>query len=497
MGNEETEEIGAGALVNVQASHSQAYEFAKELNFIAGLVLGEAFEFAFPETYVQIYNYLKTLLHERKSFKKFALGLPRGFAKTTLMKLVVLHSILYSHRKVHLFVYETLPHAENFIADVCDMLSDPNIIAIFGDWRAGILKDTQKEKKFSFRGRVVFLKALGVLGSVRGLNLGNDRPEFMLMEDIQSREVADSKEQTRAIESWMIGTLFKAKSPHGCLYLFVANMYPTPHSLLRKLKINPEWTKLIVGGILADGTSLWEDLHPIATLQAEYRSDLAAGHPEIFAAEVLNDENLLVNKRIDLTLVPDYTYPEDDIPAGSYIIIDPATDKMNADAVSIGYFEVHDGKNCLMEIREGRFNPAETIRISLEMALRKGCPLICPEANAYQYSLMFWFQKIMLESRITGIQVQPVYSGTYSKDSRILKMFPDLEKGELLLHNDVRMQVFDQAANYIPGKHDNTDGLLDLLCYAPKVVELYGGLIFGRLISATQTSIGVWENTSF
>lgn len=88
----------------------------------------------------------------------------------------------------------------------------------------------------------------------------------MIFEDIQTREQADSQIQSENLEKWMVGTV-KTKSPHGCAFIFVANMYPTKWSILRRLKANTNWTKFIAGGILADGTSLWEDLQPIAQLE--------------------------------------------------------------------------------------------------------------------------------------------------------------------------------------------------------------------------------------
>ncbi len=104
-----------------------------------------------------------------------------------------------------------------------------------------------------------------------------------------TRADADSETVSTNLETWMFGTAMKAKSPEGCLFVFIANMYPTKWSLLRRLKHNPTWMKFIAGGILADGTSLWEDLQPIAQLLREFENDLSAGRPEIFYAEVLND----------------------------------------------------------------------------------------------------------------------------------------------------------------------------------------------------------------
>lgn len=466
----------------VQVKHEEALELAKNLNFLAGLVLGDSFAYNFPLIYCQIFDYLKELLHKERDFTKFALGLPRGFAKTTLMKILTLYSILYTSKRIHVLVYETQSKAEDSLSDIADFLDDMNIKAIFGDWRAGMIKDTQKEKVFSFRGRNIAIKTAGSMTSVRGLNLKNERPEFILMEDVQSRESANSKELSEQLQVWLTGTLYKTKSPRGCLYLFVANMYPTPNSILRKYKNNPEWKKLIVGGVLADKTSLWEELHPIKQLMAEYASDLADGHPEIFAAEVLNDEKLLLNQRIQLHLVPEYPYPEDALEEGNFIIVDPSNDKKRSDECAITYFGIHDGKPCAKEILHGRYNPEQIIRNALSLALKRNCGLVVFESVAFQYSLNFWFNKICEQLGIQGILAAPIYPQG-GKNPRILKMFTELEKGNILLAPATRLVVFDQATNFDHSRTDNQDDILDTLTYPYKVMDEYRGQVFGRNLS--------------
>ena len=101
---------------------------------------------------------------------------------------------------------------------------------------------------------------------------------------------------------------------------------------------------------MADGTSLWEDLQPIAQLTKEFENDLAMGKPEIFYSEVLNDENINANNLIDLSKLPDVPYSDGDIPGGNFIVIDPATDKPGSDEVSIGVV----GASCAREIYESK-----------------------------------------------------------------------------------------------------------------------------------------------
>lgn len=476
----------------VGAATEEIQQVAKsDLDFLAALIMPTIFTYCFPPVFKSVWAWLLDYVSRSRSFPQLALGLPRGFGKTTLMKIFIIYCILYTSKKFILIISARAGLAQNILSDIVDMLEEPNIKAVFGDWKVGVEKDTQELKKFGFRGRNITLAAVGAETGLRGLNIKNERPDVMLFEDIQSRECADSQVQSDSLENWMVGTAMKAKSPNGCMFLFVANMYPTKHSILRKLKGNHTWIKFIAGGILADGTSLWEELQPIAQLKTEFQNDLAMGHPEIFYAEVLNDENTSANNLIDLSKLPSVPYQEGDISAGSFIIIDPATDKINADEVSVGYFEVHDTAPHLMEISEGRFSPGDTIRIALNFCLTKGCKLIAVEANAYQYSLLYWFEFICTQMGIAGIEAVPIYSGARNKNARILDMFKSYSAGELFIVGDARLPAHLQITQFNPMRRDNTDGILDLLTYAPRVVQEFGEYVLSGSIIECQEYEGV------
>lgn len=483
----EREPAKAEEVKQVGASSQEIQNVARgDLDFLAGLIMPLVFTFCFPPVFKSVWEWLLQYVMQDRTFPQLALGLPRGFGKTTLMKIFIIYCILFTDRKFILIISATAKLAENILSDVIDMLEEPNIKAVFGDWKLGVEKDTQSLKKFGFRGRPITIAAVGAETSLRGLNIKNTRPDVMIFEDIQSRECADSEIQSKSLENWMIGTAMKAKSPTGCMFLFVANMYPTKHSILRKLKENNTWTKFIAGGILADGTSLWEELQPIKQLMKEFENDLAMGKPEIFYSEVLNDENASSNNLIDLSKLPALTYQEGDIAGGNFIIIDPATDKINSDAISIGYFEIHDGLPVLMELKEDRFSPGETIRTALNYALSKNCRLIAVESNAYQYSLLYWFEFMCEQLQIQGVEAVPVYSGSRAKNARILEMFKAYAAGEIFVHTDCKLEVHVQITQFNPLKRDNTDGLLDLLTYAPKVIEEFGEYIVAGSIIESQ-----------
>ena len=466
----------------------QVQESAKNsLDFLAALATPETFKYFFPATYISIWQWLLLHAHKVRDFSQLALGLPRGFAKTSLVKLFVLYCILFTSRKFILITAENTSKAINIVSDIMDMLSEPNIIKVFGDWRAGVQTDRQGLKKFGFRGRNIII-LVGTVETIRGVTLKNVRPDVMIFDDIQSRTMADSQTVSDNLEREMYGTAMKAKSPEGCLFIFIGNMYPTKWSILRRLKTNPNWIKFIAGGILADGTSLWEDLQPIAQLHKEFQNDLASGHPEIFYAEVLNDENASANNSIDISKIPPYPFQDTDIPGGKFIIIDPSNDKINSDAVSIGYCEVHNGYTVLRKVIEGKFSPGDTIREALKLCFTHNVSLIAVESNAFQYSLLYWFNFVCLQMGVIGIEPVEIYSGVSSKNSRILSMFMQLLKGEVYIHPEAQPAAHLQCSAFNPLLRNNTDGILDLLTYMPKVLELYAAQLISSNIIEMQES---------
>jgi hypothetical protein len=449
----------------------------KSLDFLAGVAMPAVFKYLFPPVFIAIWDWLLSYVHKHRDFSQLAIGLPRGFGKTMLIKLFILYCILFTSRSFILIIAGTQTKANNIIADIMGMLVEPNMLRVFGDWRIAAEVDRQDLKKFGFRGRNIILAGAGCQSDIRGITLHNRRPDIMVFDDIQTREDADSETVSRNIETWMVGTAMKAKSPEGCLFIFIANMYPTKHSILRKLKNNPTWTKFIAGGILADGTSLWEDLQPISQLLQEFRNDRAMGREEIFYAEVLNDENASVNNLVDPSKLAKWEDFRDELPTGGFIIIDPSNDKSNSDAVTIAYCDLRNTKPCVITILEGRFSPSDTVRKALELAIQNNCRLIAVESNAYQYSLLHWFKVISQTLHIEGIEFVDVYSGQLSKNTRILTMFKDLQAGDIVLSDAARPHVFAQIFSFSPLKRDNTDGVLDCLTYIPRVVELWGPYI--------------------
>jgi len=406
----------------------------QDLDFFASLLMPDTYSLEFPDLHRELWRVLcekvvsiDTASTPQEKFPQIAIGWPRGHAKTTIVKLLADWIIQFTGRHFILLVNSNLTKAQNSLSDVCDMLNEDNVQTLFGDWKTTLEVDRADLKKFSYNGRDRILAALGSGGDPRGLNLKNERPDVIIMDDIQSKENSDSPIQSKALLQWMTSTLSKAKSPHGCIFIYIGNMFSSPGCILKILRSNPNWMSIITGGILANGSSLWPALRSKEELLQELKEDMAMGTPEAFFSEIMNDENSGVTSCFDITKIPAVPFSSEDIIVGSFVIIDIAGDKINSDDTSIMHYSVYEGmKPVCDEIKTGIFSPGDTIKHALQICLSRGTFLIAIESVAYQVSILYWFDVICRQMGIEGIQLVELFPKRRSKNTRILTMFKTL-----------------------------------------------------------------------
>lgn len=451
----------------------QVKEVAKaDMDFFGGLVLPEVLTLEFPNFYVWLWGVLTDTLHKTWDFSKFALGLPRGHAKTMVVKLLIVYAILFTKKRYILVIGANVAKAQAIIADIADMLDSPNIQSVFGNWRYQLEQDTQSLKKFNFNGRPVILEAAGVGTAIRGAQQKNSRPDMIVLDDAQTKDCSESVTESASFQSWFVGTVMKAKSPTGCTYIYIGNMYKDMElvqgsgiytCMLRNLQKSTEWTSFIIGAILADGTSLWEDLYPLEQLISDFKGDRELGQQDIFFAEVLNDPKTSTSYHIDTSLIRPIDFGSDELHQGNYIVIDPATSKATPDQVVIGYFEIYDNVPHFESFLSGKFTSPETVYKTIELALQKQCTCIVVEANAYQYSLCEWFNFVLGQMNISGINIIPMVTSK-NKNGKILKGFQTMMKREMTLSTRVYNSYIAQATDFDPRITTNVDDLLDTAC---------------------------------
>jgi hypothetical protein len=461
--------------------------------------------YAFPELYKQMWHMLLPVLQLTRDFGKYAIGLPRGHAKTFVLKLLILWIILFTQKRFILVICASEGLAKNIVADIADMLDSPNIQALFGNWRFGITIDRQEKKKFAFRGRDIILAGVGQQTAIRGIQEKNVRPDFILFDDAQTRECAKSAAEAQAFHGWMNGTAMKAKSPAGCTFVYVGNMYPdliikeaTPERQalyacqLRNLQFSRFWTSFIVGGILADGKALWEELQPLSQLLEEYETDKEAGTPEVFYAEVMNDPQANGLQNLDVGKMQVHRKSHHELHLGNFVIIDPSGSKKRSDNTSMGLHEVYEDERgvpftVLRELRNEIMDPLKTIQTAVQMCIDYGCNLIAVEDVAYQSTLLFWFAQVCEWGNLRHIELVAVNPKGRAKNRRIIDSFRRIEAGRHRFDPNTYSSYTAQVSKFDRLKTTNADDILDNVAYADDVIQDYSGFLLAEAMPLNNT----------
>lgn len=471
-----------------------------DFNFFAGLCLPDVMLFPFPKYYIGLWALIVKAIREGKDehlFKliRYAIGLPRGFAKTTFLKVLVCWLICYEKITFLLVVCATEELSYAFLRDIQAIMTSDNIQQVYGIWEPAV--DNAGMKKGVYRRRLIILKAIGAGTAIRGVNEGMRRPDFLLCDDMQTKENDESDTEREALFKWFVGTLLKVVSPDFACIVYVGNMY-SDHCILYQLKVNPVWISLITGAILMDESSLWPELQTVEDLYDGFIHDESLGRADIWFAEIMNDpvessSSLLHGAFPESTLM---VYPP---PDASFITIDPAGFRNGADDNVVTVHHLIDGIGYIPEMRGGIWDPLRTCVEAVDMAIRHEANLIAVEANGYQQTLGFWMQRYLQAEQITGIDVVPIVRpARQSKEQAIRLFIKELyAKHYFFRRPEDRVRFVYQATAYRVGKAKNKDDWLDSPAMGIAVRNEFSHLLSTRRIPGQVTARIRAQNTPF
>lgn len=451
-----------------------------DINFFASLCIPEVCVYELPVFYLGCFQ----LLMQRNpgqigKLLRFALGLPRGHAKTTFIKVLICWMIVYDEAQFILIVCANADLAQLLLADIHDILSSDNITAVYGDWLGGLSINSADTKKSRYHNKAVSIVARGWEGGIRGINLKHARPDVIFCDDVQTKKNSESLTDSANLLSTLVGTIFKAVSPRGNrIIIYVGNMY-SDNCVLGKLKKNPYWISLVTGAILEDGQPLWPELFSLEDLMEGYYHDESLGMSHVWFAEVMNDPTSTAQNIFPHGL-PDSPFEEFQLsnPDGAFITIDPAGFRKNSDDNVICVHLKLGEKSVIVETAKGIMDPEQLILKALALAVKWRCSLIGVEDTGYQMTLEFWLMKYIAQFQMHGLAVVPLKPHGRSKESRIRLFIAELYNESYYLHDPQTRRDFTwQASTYKLGKSDNKDDLLDACAYGLDVRNEYWHMI--------------------
>lgn len=454
-------------LVTQQIGQVEAFERGYvDFDFFSKLCIPHVMDFTFPVQYLAIWQMLVAARTQEERIKilRFALGLPRGFAKTTFIKILICWFLCYDFAIFILVVCADEPLAYNLLSDIDEILSSSNMEKVYGNWSLNKGIDNKEQKTCLYRNKPRILVAVGANSSVRGLNIKNERPDLIFFDDMQTAENAMSETESLALMTRFVGTFLKLVSPEFALVIYVGNMYPG-NCILAKLRDNKQWVSLITGCILADGASLWPELHPIDSLYEGFKHDVQMGMGHVWFAEMMNDPIEQKTSLLPDGILPECPYTETDInerAIGGCVIVDPAGYRVLSDENVVGVHLLMDDRNFVFAAGTGGVvDPEKVITQALGYCLHYNLSVIAVETTAYQQTLKFWMEKYIETMELDHIIVVELTPAGRKKVFRIIAWIKEILAGACHVYGDVRAKILWQALAYKLDKKDNRDDWLD------------------------------------
>jgi predicted phage terminase large subunit-like protein len=223
--------------------------------------------------------------------RKVAIAAPRNHAKSTaITHAFVLASVLFRTKRYVLVLSETEDQAKEFLGDIKFELSENlDLMQEFGIRR--LVKDSSTDIIVEFTDGSKFrIRAIGAEQRVRGRKWGGTRPDLIVADDLEDDEMVEQDARREKFKNWFFKALVPALSDHGQIRIVGTILHMD--SLLMNLLKNETWKSKLYkahDGFDQFTNILWPEKWPEARLRAERDQNIAAGIPEAYSQEYLNN----------------------------------------------------------------------------------------------------------------------------------------------------------------------------------------------------------------
>lgn len=429
-----------------------------------------------PWFHKQIADLLISVTHTQ-----FALAVPRGYAKTTIVKICIVHYFLFTKLRFIVYCSNTAPVAKDECRDIVGLMESDNFVSIFGavQWE----KKSESAGVYIFRLKIdgvekrCILKAMGAGQQVRGLNIDHQRPELLVCDDAEDDENSETPGQMKKLRKWVYGPLFKACA-RFCKKIWIGNLI-SADCLINEFCESEFWASIKYGCILSDGTALWPEMFDIEYLKNDFRQYQSAGMMAKWFAEMMNmpipdgmgliasDEIIYAPPRVSA----DFTY--------GFITVDPAISKKTwANKTGIAVHGLVDGKWQIVDYSLDKLDPLQTVYKIIDLCFMWHIRVVGIESVAYQAALISFLRFVLFERGLQALEIVPMNEGD-RKVERIVTWASWLKRGDYCLTSG-EFQITSQLLKYDPSKKHNDDDIIDAGSFGPQMITEHMNLIMAN-----------------
>lgn len=403
-------------------------------------------------------------LYQNPDLRRIAIAAPRGHAKSTITDLLYLAWVICNKKaKFIILVSDTYSQSVMFLEALkAEFESNDKLTAFYGKF----VTDTWSEGEIIAQETMV--KAAGAGMKIRGLKFRENRPDLIVIDDLENDELVESKDRRDKLERWFNGALVPAMGRDGRIIVIGTILHYD--SLLSKLISEDKYLQFTKRKYQAitEGKALWPTYLSLEDLEKIKQDFITNGQLSTFYMEYQNDPVTDENRKFKIEKFR--FYDETDIQYNElnhYITIDRAYSKeKTADSTGIIVVAVDNQNNWYIKLAE-RFkgNEQELIDKIFNLHSYYRPVKMGIEQKAFTYTLGPTLTNEM-RKRNNFFIVEELKDLGRSKNIRIEGLVPRFELGTIFLKREMTTLV-DELTTFPKGIHDD---LIDALAYQLEMV---------------------------
>ena len=350
--------------------------------------LPDTFHRPFSKLHKQIFEIL-----DDESLQKVVIAAPRGFGKSSILSLAYpAKRILYRATKyvvpISCSADMAMENSENLKRELLD---NPVGNLLFGSIKSN---DTFSKEEWITSSEIK-VKPRGAGQQIRGRRFLTNRPDLILVDDLEDDEGVLSEDQRRKLKNWFFSSVVNSVDRGSKNWrIIVMGTVLHQNSLLSDLLGDSSWNSTRLELCNDQYVSNWPDFmtsEQVKGLADEYR---AADMLDVFYREYRNlpisvedqgfkpeffkyyeDESIFTKRRMTTIILAD---------------IAKSFEKGSCNTAIAGVsVDTESGHVYIREIIEGKFFPDQLIKEMLDMGERLGALIIAPESTGLEEYIMY------------------------------------------------------------------------------------------------------------
>lgn len=405
---------------------------------------------------------LHTYLAKISELSKTATLAPRGHAKTTIMCFLVpmWHALNRPDKHLHfLNIQATATRAIDVNLAIKREFEQNE--ALIRDYGYMVSEEKWTEKQFVLKNGVIFT-AIGAGEAIRGKAYRNQRPDFIIADDLYDDDCLYSPNQVRKINDWFKSAIMPAIAPDKDTAIHILGTAISKQDLMHQLGESDGWAFRRFQAVNQDSeTCLWhENTNRPYSYYIELKKDMGS---IIFEREYQN------NVRDDETSIIKSSwvqYFSGAIPDGEEIVrkiggVDPAiSDGKNADCTAkVAVYISKNGNHYVMDATNDRMTFNANIEHAKQFYTKH-------RFNEYRWEAIGAFQAYSQElKRQTALPIKEIKS-VKNKHQRLEAVSHLFENRKVFLSNSIEKNVLQELVDQLINNNPNHDDLRDALVSA-------------------------------